>query len=247
MRYAVIADLHGRRKSWRRVRSAAAAVGFDRLVVLGDYLDAKVPWRRHDPTRRYDLDEVVRYDPELWQSLAAEADLVLGNQEWRIRDLLQPDQVPQTLAPLLAAPERAAFGSAVGIHGHQLRWHEVGRRDDAGQLRYGLEPDAATLPAADRLLLAGHSHQTQILKIFWVTTPAGPAVESVQPIPVRPSMPIDVSAYTGPRRPDESGERWSTLFVNVGPARGQPSHWVIYEDERHDITLHEARSTPNGA
>jgi hypothetical protein len=33
------------------------------------------------------------------------------------------------------------------------------------------------------------------------------------------------------------GER--TLFVNVGPARGKPTHWLLYDDERAEIVFWE--------
>lgn len=243
MRYAVLADLHGRRKSWRRVRAAAAAAGVDRMVILGDYLEAEVPWRRHDPTRRHDPDTVVKHDPELWQALASEAELVLGNQEWRIRDLLRPDQVPASLAPLLAAPERTTLGTATGIHGHQLRWHEPPSRERAGRPSTGLEPDPTTLPPAERLLFAGHSHHAQVIEVTWVHAAGGPRPESLRPIPAPPGKPMDVSPFSEPLRPEDVPGRWSTLFVNLGPAVGKPSHWLVYDDTRQEITFQEAPST----
>ena len=233
MRYAVTADLHGRRKSWRRVRAAAAVrrgrpTGDSRRLprCRGSLAQAR-PFSAPRPNK------VVKHDPELWQALAAEAELVLGNQEWRIRDLLRPDQIPSMLAPLLAAPERTKLGAATGIHGHQLRWHETRR------LTPGLEPDFASLPAGERLLFAGHSHYVQVIEVTW-TNRAGRAAARGRTAGAGAAGNADRRlAFTDPA-PEEPQARWSTLFVNVGPAVGKPSHWLLYDDDRREITFFEA-------
>jgi hypothetical protein len=249
MRYAVTADLHGRRKAWRRFRTGAAAAGADRLVVLGDYLEAEVPWRRHDPARRWGLDEVVEPDPTLWEELAADAELVLGNQELRIRELLRPDQVPRALAPLLRAPETIRFGAALGMHGHQLSWRPSrlppGTRPD-GRGEAALEPDPAGLPSAG-LVMAGHSHQTLVLDVTWhdvtwhenggAESSGGGRVGRVLRVPVWPGRPLAVDWLLAA---DPAGrDRDRTLFVNVGPARGRPTHWLLYDDDRSQVIFHE--------
>jgi predicted phosphodiesterase len=254
MRYAVTADLHGRRKAWRRFRDGAAGVGADRLIVLGDYLEAEVSRRRHDPARRWSLEQVVKPDPELWAELAAQAELVLGNQELRIRDLLRPEQVPAELAPLLAAPEVTRFGAALGMHGHQLHWRPAsGRPPEARAPGAGsgagvpdaddyLEPDPAGLPEAD-LVVAGHTHQTALLEVTW---PSGDRLRvngRTRRLPVRPGSPVRVelpgSAGVATEVTGSNGVADRMLFVNVGPARGRPTHWFAYDDDLSEITFWE--------
>jgi predicted phosphodiesterase len=209
VRFAIVADLHGKRGAWRRVTVDAARAGADRVVCLGDYLEAKVPWRLHDPAVRRSLDEVVRPDERLWTQLAG-ADLVLGNQEWRVRDLLAPDQVPDALAPLLAAPETATVGVARAEHGHRIRWSHG--------------PDGLYLPLLDGLfeqplLLVGHTHQTLLLDVSAGTPAARRLPVTVgRPVPIRPG---------------------AHLFANVGAARGHPSHWLLYDLDRAEITFRE--------
>ncbi len=244
MRYAVTADLHGRRKAWRRFRAGATAAGADRMIVLGDYLEAEVPWRRHDPARRWLLEEVVDPDPGLWAELAADAELVLGNQELRIRELLRPEQVPEGLAPLLRAPETVRFGAALGMHGHQLSWHpsrplppgmRPGERPQAA-----LEPDVAGLPSSG-LVMAGHSHQTLVLDVTWHRGGTGfggvGRVGRARRVPVWPGSPLQVGRLPAADTADAAPDR--TLFVNVGPARGRPTHWLLYDDEQAQVIFYE--------
>ncbi|WP_322759101.1 metallophosphoesterase family protein [Frankia sp. Cr2] len=224
MRYAVVADLHGKRKAWRRVLDDVQRRGADRIVCLGDYLDAKVPWRGHDSTTRRDVTDVVEPDPRLWRELAG-VDLVLGNQEWRIRDLLRDEQTVGDLDVLLAAPATRMIGAATAMHGHQFSW-------DDGPICPGwpavLYPRLAQLPDVP-ILMVGHSHQVLLLDLLSLGDPAGAVLARRRP--VTPGRPIPV---------DPGGAR--RLFVNVGPARGKPSRWLLYDDTASEMTFHEAVS-----
>lgn len=221
VRHALVADLHGKRGAWKRVTADAARARADRIVCLGDYLECKVPRRRHDPTRRWPFDDVVDEAPKLWRALAG-IELVLGNQETRIRELLRPDQVPDALAPLLAAPERAAIGPGRGEHGHRITWRPA--------------PDGTLLPVFSQVFpepvrFAGHSHQALL---FAVSSPPGSSgvtdreddLARLRPVPNPVGRPVPVP-------PD------GHLFANLGQARGHPSHWLLYDDDRGELTYHE--------
>ncbi len=212
MRYAIIADLHGRRGAWRRVAAATGRARVDRILLLGDYLEAKVPRRHHDPGVHWSLEEVVRPDERLWAELA-DAELVLGNQELRIRELLRPEQVPALLAPLLAAPRAAAIGVARVEHGDRIRWSPAAD----GVLEPQLD---AVLPAP--MLVVGHTHQTLLLEV--ADRPGRPPVTRRLPITVGRPVAVRADAH---------------LLVNVGPARGRPSHWLIYDTDPGEITFRE--------
>ncbi|EIV94636.1 metallophosphoesterase [Frankia sp. QA3] len=279
MRYAVLADLHGRPGALRRILAAAAAAGADEIVCLGDYLEAKVPRRLHDPSRFWPLERVVDSDPALWSQLAG-IRRVLGNQELRIRELLRPEQVPADLAVLLDAPEWDRLHGVVGLHGHQIRW-SAGYAEPAGgpveltgaappALADGrdlLVPVAADVPRVP-VVVVGHTHQEALFEIVWSDTvrgggaadgpavrPAGPAavvrallVEPGRPVPVpRPDCGGDarsVAPATGappvPGRPGAGIPGASTLVINVGPARGKPSHWMLYDTDRGEISFQRA-------
>lgn len=221
VRHAIVADLHGKRGAWRRVSAAAARAGADRIVGLGDYLECKVPNRRHDPSRRWELGDVVKVDERLWRSLAG-ADLILGNQESRIRDLLRPDQLPDALAPLLAAPERRHVGSARCEHGHRLTWEP----DAGGTL---LPVLGAGFP--EPLMLVGHTHQVLLLEVMPPLESAPGPGGQPRPGPGAPRLrrlPVPVGAPVGLL---PAGH----VFANVGQARGHPSHWLLYDDDREEL------------
>ncbi|WP_239328850.1 metallophosphoesterase [Frankia sp. CiP3] len=224
MRYAVVADLHGRRKAWRRVLGDAQQRGADQVVCLGDYLEAKVPWRRHTAATHWELTDVVEPDPALWRELAG-VDLVLGNQEWRIRDLLRSEQIFGDLDVLLAAPETRMLGAAMTMHGHQFSWEDGPARPGWPAVFY---PRLVELPDVP-ILMVGHSHQTLLLDLPSLGETNGPAgVMVAHRRPVIPGVPTPV---------DPSGAR--RLLVNVGPARGKPSHWLLYDDAASEVTFHE--------
>ncbi|WP_018637560.1 metallophosphoesterase family protein [Parafrankia elaeagni] len=218
MRYAVMADLHGKRKALRRVLAAASQAGVDEVVCLGDYLEAKVPMRRHDPARFWPLDEVVDPDPDLWAELVG-VRRVLGNQEERIRDLLEPEQIPDLLAPLLTGTSITHVDCAVGMHGHQIGW-DFDEESDAFLPRAG---DVPVVP----LVLVGHTHRRAVFEI------RGGGPGSVRSVPVIPGRPVPVPV----RAP---GAELVTTVVNVGPAIGRPSNWLFFDADRGEVIFEEA-------
>ncbi|SNQ52272.1 putative phosphoesterase [Frankia canadensis] len=250
MRYALIADLHGASKALRRVLAAAARAGVDEVVCLGDYLEAKVPRRLHDPSRHWPLPAVVDPDPQLWSSLAG-LRLVLGNQEQRIRDLLRPEQVPAELAAILAAPERIRLADLVGLHGHQIRWTLAGDAampgpalaSGAGPGRVGglLVPVAADVPRVAAVVV-GHTHQAAAFEIRWPgEAPAAGAGVAAEPVvrvlPIERGEPLRLPASAGPPVA-------RTLLINTGPARGRPQHWLLYDTESGEISFMEIIRPP---
>ncbi|OHV45077.1 metallophosphoesterase [Parafrankia soli] len=245
MRYAVMADLHGKRKALRRVLAAADEVGVDEVVCLGDYLEAKVPMRRHDPGRFWPLDEVVDPDPKLWAELA-DLRRILGNQEERIRDLLAPEQVPELLAPLLSGVSMTHVDCAVGMHGHQIGW-------DVDPGSGSFVPRARDVPAVP-LVLVGHTHHRAVFEIRWSAEPepeperepesraeSGRAGEprfpgagrsgAVRSVPVVSGVPVPVRV---------AGPDPVTVVVNVGPAIGRPSNWLFFDADRGEVVFEEA-------
>ncbi|CAO5227798.1 metallophosphoesterase [Frankia sp. AgKG'84/4] len=269
MRYAVLADLHGRPKALRRVLAAAAEAGVDEVVVLGDYLEAKVPRRSHDPSRYWPLSAVVDSDPLLWSRLAG-IRRVLGNQELRIRELLRPEQVPAGLAAVLDGPEAVRLHGLLGLHGHQIRWA-------VGGGAHGDEPGSPDVDDADHVdllvpvpedvprvpvVVVGHTHQTAVFEIRWphpnpqqqVSATSSPPPEekrgpSVRVLPTGRGQPLRLpGVVTGGAAAPGDGQRTdvdlacdTTLLVNVAPARGRPHHWLLYDTERAEIDFREAR------
>ncbi|CUU58999.1 Predicted phosphodiesterase [Parafrankia irregularis] len=244
MRYAVMADLHGKRKALRRVLAAADKVGVDEVVCLGDYLEAKVPWRRHDPARFWPLDEVVDPDPELWADLVA-VRRILGNQEERIRDLLTPEQTPDLLAPLLSGQSMTHIDCALGMHGHQIGWSH----DEVSDSYLPRVEDVPAVP----LILVGHTHRRAVFEIRWdaevgdggAHAPAPGAwredepevderVGSVRSVPVVSGVPVPVPTRA------VGGRGLVTTVVNVGPAIGRPSNWLFFDADRGEIVFEEA-------
>ncbi len=270
MRYAVLADLHGRGKALRRMLAAAADAGVDEVVVLGDYLEAKVSRRSHDPSRYWPLPAVVDPDPLLWSRLTG-IRRVLGNQELRIRELLRPEQVPAGLAAVLDAPESVHLHGLLGLHGHQIRWA-------VGGGAHGDEPGSPVIDDVDHVdllvpvpedvprvpvVVVGHTHQTAVFEIRWPhpdphqqAPPASslpPEKEpgpSVRVLPAGRGQPLRLpGVVTGGAAAPAEGQRAdvvdlacdTTLLVNVGAARGRPHHWLLYDTERAEIDFREAR------
>ncbi|MCK9897920.1 metallophosphoesterase [Frankia sp. AgB32] len=214
MRYAVLADLHGRPKALRRVLAAAADADVDEVVILGDYLEAKVSRRAHDPSRYWPLPAVVDPDPLLWSRLAG-LRRVLGNQELRIRELLRPEQVPADLAAVLDAPESDRLHGLLGLHGHQIRWavggtldHEAGSPDldvDKADLLVPVPEDVPRVP----VVVVGHTHQTAVFEIHW---PHPPAASS-------PSEPLSMAMAMAESESAEAERRPSVRRLAAGPDR----------------------------
>lgn len=244
-----MADLHGKRKALRRVLTAAGRAGVDEVVCLGDYLEAKVPMRRHDPARFWPLHEVVDPDPELWAELA-DVRRILGNQEERIRALLAPEQVPDLLAPLLAGASMTHVDRALGMHGHQIGWDF----DDGSD---SFVPCIRDVPAVP-LVLVGHTHRRAVFEICWGGDPedddgghpmtsrrdrdagadagagavrGGGRPGTVRSVPVVAGVPVPVGA---PR------SELVTTVINVGPAVGRPSNWLFFDADRGEVVFEEA-------
>lgn len=212
MRYALIADLHGKMDSFERIREAAVESSVDAMYFLGDYLDSKVSKREHDPAVRWDPDRVVDFDPMLWKQLGAHV-LVRGNQEERIAELLRRDQVPPQLAQLLSRPSRVRGDELLMVHGHQFDWARVGDH---------WLPGAADLVSFDRPVVCyGHSHERLAARL------AGPDPGDAELIPVGTGEAVRLVP----------GERY---VFNLGAARERRGHWLLYDSAERTATFREA-------
>ncbi|MCK9876989.1 metallophosphatase family protein [Frankia sp. Ag45/Mut15] len=238
MRYALFADLHGRPKALERIMVAAERAGADELVCLGDYLEARVPRRLHDPGRDWSLPAVVDRDPPLWRRLAT-VRRIRGNQEERIRELLRPERTPPELAALLDAPAWARLHGLLALHGHQIRWDLVTGTPPARLSAEPRPPAAPSLtprvdptPAVDLLVpraadvprwpvvVVGHTHQNAVFEIDWPTESVRPAEPPVRMISVGPGEVLRVPP--APVSP-ESVSSVGGSAVLVPPATGLPT------------------------
>ncbi|MEW9528663.1 ATP-grasp domain-containing protein [Microbispora sp. NPDC049125] len=238
MRYAVVADLHGRLDRLGPIMEAAAGHGA-RLVLLGDYLEAKVSKR--DLRGGRPLEEVVDRDEPLWE-LAARELLVLGNQEERIARALRhpgtpeaadspeapeaPDSpeapegagfpgVPDVLRPLLSAPPRLETARALFVHGHEFDWFRI-----EGGVWSPKLPEPPDLPVT----IYGHSHRPALIRIT-----ASPDALMYEALPAAAGVP---QALDGDH------------LVNAGPARD--GHWLLYDDEARTVTFHGGDAPAGG-
>jgi len=214
MRIAVVADLHGRGDVWPWLRDDIAAAGVEDILFLGDYLDCLVSERRPIPVRRRSAAEVVEVNPGLWADLAGRL-LVRGSQEDRVAGLLEPADRPPELAALLAAPAEIVRFGGLFVHGHRLPWASSTTPPwrpatlpvappAMSPVASPAAPDVPPRPA--RLVFAGHSHRTQLLR-----RPTSRAPWEACPVEAGRWVPV----------PDGS-----EVFVNVGPARSRPAQWL---------------------
>jgi predicted phosphodiesterase len=213
VRFAVVADVHGRRDHFEAVLSEADRRGVDSVVVGGDYLECLISKRDVGRVSPAGVDEVVDVDPPLWE-LLARCTLIRGNQEERIELLTRGLPVPDRLATLLAVPASATVSALRVLHGHTFDWSTcdgwwVPTVDDA-------LPDAP-------VVVFGHSHQALVS-----TLRTGPDDE----VGYQPSPP-----ELGRRIALRSGTRY---LVNLAPLRDRPPVWTLYDDDEHTVTFHEA-------
>ncbi|WP_169952733.1 ATP-grasp domain-containing protein [Microbispora sp. H11081] len=217
MRYALVADLHGRGDRLEPIARAAAGHGA-RLVLLGDYLDAKVSKR--DAAVWRPAAELVDHDGPLWDLLAgraAEGGLLLGNQEERIRDALADPGGPgaASLRPLLSAPARLRAGRALLVHGHEFDWFRV---------EGGVWAPKAAAPVDDEVTFYGHSHQPALIRL---TTSPGVLTYEVLRAVEGVAVPVD-----------------GAHLVNVGPAKD--GHWLLYDEEEGTVAFHGGAPVAGG-
>lgn len=209
--------------------AAAEQAGVDELVCLGDYLEANVPRRLHDPDRYWPLPAVVDPDPSLWGRLAA-VRRIRGNQEERIRELLRPEQTPPELAAILDAPAREQLHGVLALHGHQIRWTlaggPTGYPSAAAEL---LLPVAADVPRRP-VVVVGHTHQSAVFEIHWSVAMSGSVEPRVRVVAGQPGAALPVPSDTGP-----SDAVRRTLVVNVGSAHGRTQSWLYYDTDRGEI------------
>ncbi len=206
MRYALVADLHGRRRRLVALLDAARAAGAESLVVAGDYLECRVS-KAEAPTARPDnLADVVDLDPGFWELLQT-CTLVRGNQEERISGLVRDLPGVEALRPLLAAPIAIDLAVLTVTHGHTFDWSRLHDRwvptlDDA-------------LPE-DRVVVFGHSHQPLI-----TTLVADGGTWRYHDSFLDPDRELRLD-------PD------LRYLVNLAPAKKSPL-WLLYDEDRETI------------
>jgi predicted phosphodiesterase len=230
---AVLADVHGRLGNLRRI-IAACSGRVDRIVVVGDYLEAKVSKKRAALGGEWTLEEVVDPDPELWELLAESCLLVRGNQEERIAALLAGQPLPAALAPLLAAPAEHRSGDDVFCHGHGFDWWKTAEGPWCPVL-----PPAA--PPAARWFF-GHSHRRLLVDTGGTDGSSYRAL--TQPETGTP-LPVPGGDHGEDPAEDRSGDPGGDLgsgagrgpwLVNCGAVFHDAAHWTLYDDETATVT-----------
>lgn len=184
-----MADLHGRGDRLAAIAEAAAERGA-RLVLLGDYLEAKVSKRAAAGPRP--VDEVVDHDGPLWDELArtaAEGGMILGNQEERIARALGAAPA-DPLRTLLSAPARLRVGRALLVHGHAFDWFRI---------EGGVWAPKQAGPPDGELTFYGHSHRPALIRLT-----SSPGVLTYEVLAAGDGVPVPVEG---------------THLVNVGPAK----------------------------
>lgn len=151
MRLAVLGDIHGDVASLRRVVNQVRRAAPDRVVCLGDVVDCPAPRRRAGEAVR-PFGEVVDWDPALADLLAG-AEVVRGNQEERVAELVDVRRVPAACRALLDAPRRWIEGDIEMVHGHELPWVRV-------QADWSCPLEAPVR----RVLLFGHHHRNAVYR-----------------------------------------------------------------------------------
>ncbi|MFJ9772636.1 hypothetical protein ACIRVF_15555 [Kitasatospora sp. NPDC101157] len=210
-RTALVADLHGRYQNLRRIIDAAAAARADRIVVVGDYLEAKVSKKLAAAGGHWSLEEVVDPDPPLWESLLSDCVLVRGNQEERIAHLLAGQPLPPALAGILAAPPEYRDKDAVYVHGHGFDWYRTEQGPWCPVLR---EPGAP-----HSRYFFGHSHRRILVETGG--TDGSTFRRLTEPATGSPH----VLGQGGP---------W---LVNCGAAFQDAAHWTLYDDDDETVTF----------
>jgi predicted phosphodiesterase len=148
----VLGDVHGDVAALRRVVARLGRARPDRVVCLGDVLDCGAAERAAGDADR-PFAEVTDWDAELADLLAG-AELLRGNQEERVAELVGAGGVPEECHRLLRAPRRWAAGDVEVVHGHELSWTRV--RDD-----WYCPLDAPVR----RVLLFGHHHRNALYRV----------------------------------------------------------------------------------
>jgi predicted phosphodiesterase len=210
VRLAVVTDIHGNTPGLRAILADAARLGVEGVVSMGDVLECRVGKHEAASHRHRRIDDVFDLDAELAALLDA-AVLVRGNQEERIRALIQDAEIPEWAARLLDAPleHRTSFG--VFRHGHPGPWQEVepGRWCQLDAVFEG------------RALFHGHHHRSAVYRL----PRRGRSWRETEVVEFEYGVPVPLSED---RR----------YLVNVGAVRGAQPTWAQLDEGPGTVTFH---------
>ncbi len=211
MKIAIISDIHGERRKLRQVLDAIAPHQVDHIYCLGDIFECKISKATIHSFQFSFIDQVVESDPKLYKRLK-HISCIAGNQEERIRSLIQFQLADADLRYFLTLPEAIELKDARLEHGHQFvneqNWAPYPRKMNK------------------RLLFFGHTHESGLYQVRWAGKKWSPEKKEIDfniPFSLDPSRywAINVGAVSS-RQPewllyDEPGSK-VTFFREAQPA-----------------------------
>lgn len=212
MRYAFLADIHGRRQHLERVLAHVQSIpAIDEVICLGDLFEVKVPKRELASFAFRDLAEVVDHDDRLLTLLSGYR-AVNGNQEDRLLELCPREALPAELRPfLLGLPAQIDLPEmAVVTHGHQFDWVDCA--------------DGYFHPVVTEWqrpwLFYGHNHQNALFRVR-----QGEEAQEYkrQEITFGQPMALDPQSH---------------YLMNVGDIKRSTPSWVLYDAGEGTVTFY---------
>ncbi|RNB87777.1 metallophosphoesterase [Brevibacillus fluminis] len=152
MKYAILSDIHGKRKHLKQVLKAIKAHDVDHIFCLGDIWECKIGKSQVKDFLFAFADQIVDYDPKLAKRLSS-VSCIVGNQEERIRHLLPKEETDEELRYFLTLPPVIELTHGRLEHGHLFvndkNWAPYPKRLDK------------------HLLFFGHSHYSSLYQLQW--------------------------------------------------------------------------------
>ncbi|WP_211749317.1 metallophosphoesterase family protein [Paenibacillus sp. Marseille-Q4541] len=210
MRFAIIADIHGKTDHLNRVFHDILNFSVDECICLGDVFEVKVSKNEAKNMSINSIDEIIDFDSSLLNFIA-NVRTVLGNQEERMLELYSTDMEESLYSLLKELPHEIELNDkALIVHGHQFEW-----------LNFDEEYNHPIVPVWKRpLIFYGHNHQNAIFKIGKETNH-----NKYDRIEMKPGDKITF----------DMGNRY---LINVGDIKNSPPNWVLYDDESNQVTFY---------
>lgn len=211
MRYALIADIHGKSNHLQRVLKHISQYPIDECICLGDVLEAKVSKHLRSSFQFSSIEQVIDMDPILLH-VYEQYRTVIGNQEERVLELIPFEKLPETLQSYLTRlpMEILLNEKALVTHGHTYEWTAF----DTDYFHPQIEDWKRNM------IFYGHNHQNALFRA--VAVKGRWRYERIEIITAA-AIPLDPN---------------TRYLVNVGDIKNSSPSWVLYDDEFDCITFH---------
>lgn len=210
MRFAIIADIHGKTDHLNRVFHDISNYKIDECICLGDVFEVKVSKHKAKNIIINSVEQLIDFDPSLL-NLLSDIRTVLGNQEERVLELCSPSMDASLYSLLRELPYEIELNDkALIAHGHQFEW-----------LKFDEEYDHPIVPEWKRpVIFYGHNHQNAIFKIKKETH-----LKRYERIELKPGEAITL-------------DQENRYLVNVGDIKNSPPNWVLYDEDSNQVTFY---------